>query len=145
MITYISNWRSWRKLFKKRGHEVKKGHPRSKIPKIGQISNLFKKMINYISKWRSGRLLSKSGLEVIRSHMRPQIFNLERSERLRDLGQPTTSSGAENKRYWSKISTISTIIKFGRKIVQLLDSGLLEQGWSQSQKKTLLEKALIIF
>ena len=39
-VNGISKWRSWRQLFKKRGHEVNKGHPRSKISKIGQISKV---------------------------------------------------------------------------------------------------------
>ena len=33
----MSKWRFWRQLFNKKGHEGKKGHPRSKISKIGQI------------------------------------------------------------------------------------------------------------
>ena len=40
LVNCISKWRSWRQLFEKRGHEVNKGHPRSKIPKIGQISKV---------------------------------------------------------------------------------------------------------
>ena len=36
-VNCIWKWRSWRKLFKKRDHEVNKGHPRSKIPKKGKF------------------------------------------------------------------------------------------------------------